>query len=76
MDKKQEYEYKYIHKLATTIDNGEHSTIADWLNYYAKEGYRVISITCTDVHPISYACVLERKTIYKQNKPNEQISEM
>ena len=63
MDKKQEYEYKYIHKPAKSIDNGKYSTIADWLNYYAKEGYRVISIAYIDSHPISYACILERKII-------------
>ena len=62
MDKKQEYEYKYIVKFACQMENNETINIADILNDYAKQGYRVIHIAYHE-HSNRYACILERKII-------------
>lgn len=62
MDKKQEYEYKYIVKFACQMVNNEIINIADILNDYAKQGYRVIH-TAYHEHSNQYACILERKII-------------
>ena len=66
MNKKQEYEYKYIIKSACQMKNNEIINIADILNDYAKQGYKVIH-TAYHEHLNSYACILERKIIKAHN---------